>query len=313
MSEKNQISVYLVDQIRIDRYLSEVLNIPRSVIKTHIQSDAIRCNGERVRSSQKVQHRDEIVVSFPPVIDTLPVVGELKDGVIHSMHWQIPLLYSDDHVLVVHKPAGLVVHSAPTIADVNLVDILLASGIALASGQEGRPGIVHRLDQFTEGVMVLAKSAIAFEHLTAQFRERKIQKRYYAVLQGALSAKEGIIDRPIGRDASVRARQSCHHMVEGSEKDAMTKYRVLHEFTNLTFVDVELLTGRTHQIRVHFASLNCPVLGDSLYSQQAKKSEGYYLQSYHLEFQHPVSHECMSFTLPVSTRLQKYAGHDNKK
>lgn len=307
MSEKNQFSVYLLKQDRIDRYLSEVLNMPRSVIKSHIQSGAIRCNGELVRPSKKVEHKDEIVVIFPPISETLPVVSELKDGIIHSMHWRIPILYCDDHVLVIHKPAGLVVHSAPTILDVNLVDIILASGISLAFGQEGRPGIVHRLDQFTEGVMVLAKSSVAFEHLMAQFRDRKIQKRYYAVLHGALSAKEGVIDRMIGRDASVRARQSCHHMVEGSEKDAITKYRVLHKFTNLTFVDVELLTGRTHQIRVHFASLNCPVLGDSLYSHQAKKSEGYYLQSYYLGFEHPVHNEFMEFTLPVSDRLQKYA------
>jgi 23S rRNA pseudouridine1911/1915/1917 synthase len=313
MSEKSHISVYLVDEVRIDRYLSEALTIPRSVIKTCIQSEAIRCNGDRVRPSQKVQHRDEIVVTLPSMVDALPVKSELKNGVIHSMDWRIPILHCDDHVLVICKPAGLVVHSAPTIADVNLVDIILAAGMSLVSGQKGRPGIVHRLDQFTEGVMVLAKSTVAFDHLTAQFRDRKIKKRYYAVLQGALSAKEGVIDRAIGRDASVRARQSCHHMVEGSEKDAVTTYKVLHALTNLTFVDVELLTGRTHQIRVHFASLNCPVLGDSLYSQQAKKLEGYYLQSYHLGFQHPVSLEWLNFSLPVSERLQKYAGQNNEK
>ena len=137
-----------------------------------------------------------------------------------------------------------------------------------------------------------------------------VSKKYYAVLHGILAAHEGVIDRPIGRDAAVRARQSCHHYVEGTGKAAKTMYKVLQQFTNISFVDVELYTGRTHQIRVHFSSMNCPVLGDSLYSKQPKKPEGYYLQSYFLAFSHPVSGEFLQFKLPVSDRLKKYAGND---
>ena len=124
---------------------------------------------------------------------------------------------------------------------------------------------------------------------------------------GVLKTSDGIIDRPIGRDSSVRARQSCNHYVEGSEKEAITHYSVKNETTTVSFVDINLITGRTHQIRVHFAALNCPVLGDSLYSKQRQRPEGYYLQSYQLEFDHPMTNDKLLFTLPISDRLKQYA------
>ena len=306
ISHQISLSVYGV-RCRIDQYLCDVLRLSRSKIKNRIQEGAILWNGLSVRPSQIIQHQDKISLFIAPIIHTEQMVTELRDNVMIYKDWVVPILHMDDHVLVIQKPAGLVVHAGPTVNDVSLVDIVLASGICLPFCDAGRPGIVHRLDQFTEGVMVLAKTPLALDHLKAQFKDRKIQKRYYAVLHGSLPSMEGVIDRPIGRDASVRARQSCQNIVTGSEKEAITKYKVVNKLTNVSFVDIQLVTGRTHQIRVHFSYLNCPVLGDFLYSRQPKKKEGYLLQSYYLGFEHPLSNQCLIFKLPISHRLKKYA------
>ena len=117
---------------------------------------------------------------------------------------------------------------------------------------------------------------------------------------------EGVIDRPIGRDQAVRARRTCHHFVPGSEKSALTKYRVIKATTNTSLVDIDLITGRTHQIRVHFATLQCPVLGDALYSSQSQRPDGYMLQSYALSFNHPDTKQRVEFKIPMSDRLKRY-------
>jgi 23S rRNA pseudouridine1911/1915/1917 synthase len=219
---------------------------------------------------------------------------------------ELPILWEDEAVIIINKPAGVLAHGAPTQGEsVDVVTLLQQQGVVLMGGSTDRPGVIHRLDQYTEGLMMLAKSDQAYDHMQAQFKARAVTKRYYAVVKGLLPPS-GRIDRPIGRDVSVRARRSCHHYVSGTQKEAITVYTVLRQLTNLSVVDVQLITGRTHQIRVHFAAINCPVLGDHLYSRQSKKPEGYYLQSYHLTWHHPYTNECITTEIPPSNRLKKY-------
>ena len=311
--EKNRheitIGVFLSSAQRLDQYLSELFSYSRQKIKNMINNAQVYVNGNRVKPSQLISRYDEINVVIYDVPLRAKPQAQFNDNLIQSNDITIPVLYNDDDLLIINKPFGLVVHDAPTVHDFSLVDYVIAANIPLFSDETGRPGIVHRLDQFTEGLMVLAKSESAFYHIRKQFKDRQIEKKYYAVLQGVPRSAAATIDRPIGRDVKVRARKSCNNYIKGTEKSAITQYKVLHQFTNLTFVDVLLVTGRTHQIRVHFSTINCPVLGDFLYSKQSKKNEGYYLQSYYLKLQHPTKDEFLVFELPISQRLKKYAGN----
>tara|TARA_A100001015_G_scaffold268359_1_gene319145 strand:- start:5341 stop:6291 length:951 start_codon:yes stop_codon:yes gene_type:complete len=310
--QKNQheitVSVFLTSAQRIDQYLTDLFPYSRQQIKTMIKGGQVRLNGNDVKPSQLVSLYDRIeILIFDVPLKVKPQV-EFSNMAIRSNDIVIPVIYNDDDLLIINKPFGLVVHDAPTVDDFSLVDYVKAANIPLFSDETGRPGIVHRLDQFTEGLMILAKSASAFFSIRQQFKDRQIEKKYYAVLQGVPRSKAAIIDRPIGRDSKIRARQSCNNYIDGTEKSAITKYKVLRQFTNITVVDVLLVTGRTHQIRVHFSTMNCPVLGDFLYSKQSKKNEGYYLQSYYLKLQHPTKDEPLVVELPISQRLKKYAG-----
>ena len=305
-----EFSVTFIQSQRIDIYLSDILKIPRQKIKGYIQNGEVLVNQQIVKKPAfKLSKRDRILIQLTQTIkynQTVDVNYQFGKN-IQSDQLNIPIIYEDEHILIIDKPYGLVVHPGPTINDITLMDLLISGNVPLAQLVDDRPGIVHRLDQFTEGLLIIAKSNDALQILQDQFRQRKIIKRYYAVLVGVLKMKEGVIDRPIGRDRSVRARQSCNHYVDGSEKEAITHYLVKNETTTVSFVDINLITGRTHQIRVHFAALNCPVLGDSLYSKQRQRRDGYYLQSYQLGFYHPISNEELLFTLPVSDRLKQYA------
>jgi 23S rRNA pseudouridine1911/1915/1917 synthase len=293
----------LVNAHRLDGVLSRIFGMSRQVVNRMIKKGHVRCNGHSVKASHRVTQGDELWCWLEtPVKKALEV--QVTPNQIMWGDYVVSILHEDDDILILNKPIGLMVHGSKNGDD--LVAGLIGAGISLAGGSGDRPGIVHRLDMYTEGVMVVAKSIHAYYSLKRQFQERWVHKRYYAVLHGRLGQLEGVVDRPIGRDASVRARQSCHHYVAGTQKSAITYYKVLNQLTNVTFVDVQLITGRTHQIRVHFGWLNCPVLGDFLYSGQRKSSKGYHLQSYALGFMHPTTQDSIFFEMPVSERLKKY-------
>jgi 23S rRNA pseudouridine1911/1915/1917 synthase len=293
---------------RLDRYLVDAIGLKRSQITMLIKDKWVTVNQEYVKPSYSPVRCDEICILWP--LDQPKIVLEdiisFTDDHIKTSQFTIPILYQDDDLIVVNKPAGLLVHEATSNTSHNLVTILTQCHIPLFLYDRKRPGIVHRLDQFTEGIMVLVKSELAYNSLKQQFKQRAVKKKYYAVLKGVLSSAEGTIDRPIGRDASIRARQSCTNMLKGTEKDAITHYRVINQSTNVSMVDIDLVTGRTHQIRVHFAALQCPVLGDSLYSAQKQKPVGYFLQSYFLQIRHPKTSEDIVFEIPCSDRLKQY-------
>ena len=243
---------------RLDRLISVVLNQSRTYAKQLILDGCVMVGDDVItKPSFDVGYQALVQVVIPvESSDHQPLLTVQHDFGTQLVGggYTIPIIFEDHDILVIDKPVGLIVHSGASVSGHTLVDILLAAGISLPDDLNGlhRPGIVHRLDQYTQGLMVVAKTRVAMDALVAQFRDRLVLKQYYAVIVGVLVDDEGEISLPIGRDTHVRSRQSCHHYVEGTQKDAVTQYRVLHRLTNLTVVDVTLITGRTHQIRVHF-------------------------------------------------------------
>ena len=305
-----EFSIFVDSTTRLDRLLADLMGVNRSCISELISDGYVLVNNLIQKRSYKPKKYDLITIQLPS--NSVESVGDdllvnVHNDLINTSQFVIPIVYQDDQIIVLNKPIGLLVHDAISNQSDNLVRILKMASVPLCIGEDGRPGIVHRLDQYTEGLLVIAKTRLAFDSLKTQFKNRDVQKKYYTVLKGVPSQSEGEINRPIGRDLSIRARKSCVNYVAGSEKSAVTQFRVLEEFTNISLVDVDLITGRTHQIRVHFAAMGCPVLGDSLYSKQTQKLEGYYLQSYLLRFIHPKTNEMINFKLPISDRLKKYA------
>lgn len=286
---------------RLDQFLANKLSsISRSLIQKIIKSGKVSVNGSLCRkASKQLVHNDQVSVEMPPVKRT------------ESLAEDIPLdvVFEDDQLLVINKPAGLVVHPAHGNRTGTLVNALLnhckdLSGI----GGEERPGIVHRLDKDTSGLMVVAKTDIAHKELSCQFKDRKVVKRYIALVHGTIKNDAGTIEAPIGRSQSDRKKMAVikadpenmkalnHRKPRRSKaRNAVTHYKVVKRHDGKTLVEVKLETGRTHQIRVHMAYIGHPIIGDKVYGQKKDKSPFMALHSYALGFFHPVSGEYMEF------------------
>ena len=214
----------------------------------------------------------------------------------------LDLLYEDRDILVLNKPAGLVVHPGQPTG--TLVHELLDYTNDLAnSGQPDRPGIVHRLDKDTEGLMVIAKSLTAYDSLLKQFMHRQVGKKYYAVVKGVPKQPERVIDSPIGRHSTQRTKMTTNANAAAHVKPAETHYKLLKNFNTKSLLEVTPVTGRTHQIRVHLAKIGHPVLGDPDYSPKKTFGKGQLLQAFYLSFKHPSKDLRFTFQLPISDRL----------
>jgi 23S rRNA pseudouridine1911/1915/1917 synthase len=246
---------------RLDHYLALCpTDLSRSQIKRLIESNQILCNGESVKAGSKLKGGEVITVTIP------------EPAPIEALPEPIPLtiLHEDPHLIVIDKPAGMVVHPAPGHSSGTLVNALLhhcqdLSGI----GGQIRPGIVHRLDRDTSGVMVATKNDAAHQDLALQFKQHTIQRRYVALVYGQLDKEFGTIDQPIGRHPLHRKKMSG---TSRRGRDAITHWRVLQRFDTdrLTLLELRLETGRTHQIRVHLSEANHPVVGDPLYGNSRR-------------------------------------------
>ena len=226
----------------------------------------------------------------------------------------LDILHEDDDLLVIDKPAGLVVHPAPGHPSGTLVNALLYHCRSLSGiGGEARPGIIHRLDKDTSGLLLVAKHDRSHRHLAAQLKTRKLQRRYQALVHGAMPAQEGTIDAPVGRHPTQRKKMA---VVAHGGRAARTHYRVLEAWGVLSLLELALETGRTHQIRVHLASLGHPVLGDATYGPGARRWPGrpaleqamraFPRQALHaaqVRFRHPTHGDCMTFSSPVPTDM----------
>ena len=274
---------------RIDRFLSgEDTGLSRSALQGLVAEGHVLCNGKSIAKSLKLKAGDTILLEIP---DAKPIEAVPQD---------IPLdiVYEDDHLLVVNKPKGMVVHPAPGNPDGTLVNALLwhCKGSLSGIGGEIRPGIVHRIDKDTSGLLVVAKTDAAHVGLSAQLQAHSMQREYRAIVHGRLREQIGCIDAPLARHPTHRKKMA---VVPGGRR-AVTHYEVLEEFSSFSYLVCRLETGRTHQIRVHMAHIGHPVAGDPVYGP-AKGLDigGQCLHAALLGFSHPLTGEWMRFSSPL--------------
>lgn len=261
--------------IRLDKYLAvKYPERSRSAIQKLIRQGSILVNGIGARVSHELQIGDTIHITFPPQEDT-----SLSPEPI-----PLKIVYEDNDLIVVDKPAGMTVHPAPGHTSHTLVNALMAHCPSLASlGDPMRPGIVHRLDKDTSGLMIVAKHAAAQQNLINQFKTHSVSKRYIVLVQGRLEPEKGIIEAPIGRDPCNRKRMA----VVEQGRYARTHYTVKEYLSNYTLLEVVIETGRTHQIRVHLAAINYPVVGDRVYGKRSSYVNRQFVHAYKLGFALP--------------------------
>jgi len=282
-------------QGRIDRYLVQrIPTLTRSAVQRLIDEGEVLVNGRPTRASYHPAPGDAVTVHVPAAEPTLPQPEPLPLNVV----------YEDEDLLVIDKPAGLAVHPGAGRTSSTLVNALLAyrPEIARADLDPQRPGIVHRLDRETSGLLVVAAHREAQAALQAMFKRREVHKVYLALVHGALFPERGAIEAPIGRDPVHRRRMAV--VAEGS-RYARTEYRVREMLADSTLIEVTLVTGRTHQIRVHLASIGHPVVGDRVYGRrrEAIATPRQFLHAWRLSFEHPVRREPMSFEAQLPADL----------
>lgn len=281
---------------RIDKYLSEQLeDMTRSHIQKLIKENMVRVNGMAVKSNFKLSASDQIEVEIP----------ELKEPDILPENIPLDILYEDQDILVVNKPKGMVVHPAPGHYTGTLVNAIMYHCKDNLSGINGvmRPGIVHRIDMDTTGSLLICKNDRAHQALAEQLKEHSITRKYHAIVHGRLKEDEGTIDKPIGRHPIDRKKMSVHCT---NGREAITHYRVLKRFQQFTYIECQLETGRTHQIRVHMSSIGHPILGDQIYgpAKCPYKLQGQTLHAKVLGITHPTTGEYMEFDAPLPDYFQ---------
>ena len=282
---------------RIDRYLSEKPELPsRSYLQKLIEEESITVGKRAVKGNYKVRTGDEIQVVIP----------EPKELSVEAEPMDLDIVYEDEDLLVVNKPKGMVVHPAAGHESHTLVNGLLYHCRGKLSGINGvlRPGIVHRIDRDTTGSLLVCKNDIAHRSIAEQLKVHSITRRYRAIVYGNLKEEEGTINAPIGRHPVERKKMAINYK---NGKEAVTHYRVLERFRNYTYVECQLETGRTHQIRVHFSSMHHPLLGDEVYGPKENPFhlEGQTLHAMILGFDHPATGEYMEFSAPLPEYFEK--------
>ncbi len=272
---------------RLDVVLAEQLPLTRSAVQGLMESGAVTVGDKSIPKNYRLRGGEEVAVCLPEATPCDAIAQEIP----------LDIVYEDDHLLVVNKPKGMVVHPAAGHADGTLVNALLAHCGDGLSGINGvlRPGIVHRIDKDTSGLLIVAKNDEAHQGLAAQIKEHSFTRLYEAIVVGHLSMSEGTVNAPIGRHPVDRKKMA---ITEKNSKTAVTHYRVLAEYAGYSHVQLKLETGRTHQIRVHMASLGHPVAGDTVYG--AKKDpnnlNGQCLHAREIGFTHPITDKEMYFT-----------------
>lgn len=268
-------------KVRIDNYLSDKLDVSRSKVQKLIKDGNVLVNGQSVNVSYKVKIGDVIEYSLD--------LNEETD--ITPEDIPIDIVYEDDDLLVINKASGMVVHPAPGHYTGTLVNALLYR-FNLNSGEANRPGIVHRLDKDTSGLMLVAKNEFIHEKLSEMIGKKDVERKYLAIVDGLIKHDTGTIDAPIGRDANNRQKMA---VTDVNGKDSITHFKVLERFDNNTFIECILETGRTHQIRVHMNYIGYPINNDPLYGRGKATEFGQMLHSYSIKFNHPRTGKELSF------------------
>lgn len=283
--------------VRIDKYLSDNTDLTRSKIQKLIDDENILVNNKKIKNSYKVSNNDEI---------TINVVEEEID--IKPENIDIDIVYEDDDVIVVNKKSGMVVHPAPGNYSGTLVNALMykSKNLSKVNG-EFRPGIVHRIDKDTSGLLIVAKNDKAHNILAEELKTKKIKRKYIALVEGVINHDTGTIDAPIGRDDKDRKKMAVTAI---NSKEAITHFTVIERYKKATLLECILDTGRTHQIRVHMKYINHPIINDPVYNKQLYGDFGQMLHAKEIEFIHPTTGEKMHFECEVPKEfidiLEKY-------
>ena len=279
------------EDMRIDRYLAEICpDLSRSYVQKLLKSGDVEADGAKVKPSYRVSAGEvvELEVQAP------------SEPEILAQDMDLDIVYEDEDVILINKPKGMVVHPAAGHYEGTLVNGLMAHCKDQLSGINGmlRPGIVHRIDKDTTGILIVCKNDMAHRSIAAQLKEHSITRRYQAIVCGVIREEEGTVDAPIGRHPTDRKKMCVN---EKNGRHAVTHYRVLRRFANYTYIECRLETGRTHQIRVHMASLHHPILGDAVYgpARCPFHLEGQTLHAGVLGFVHPRTGQYMAFTAPL--------------
>lgn len=295
MEEKIRIEVENLEKNeRIDKYLSSKLDdsFSRAKIQKLIDEELVLVNDKVIKSSYKVSNGDVILIT-----------DKEEDMSVKPEKMDIDIVYEDDDVMVINKKSGVVVHPAPGNYSGTLVNGLmyLSKDLSHVNG-EFRPGIVHRIDKDTSGLLIVAKNDKAHRILAEELKEKKIKRKYIALVSGVINHDLGEIDAPIGRDPSDR-KKMC--VTSTNSKDAITHFRVLERYKNASLIECELETGRTHQIRVHMKYINHPVINDPVYGKNNHGEFGQLLHAKEITFTHPTTKEVMTFSCEVPEEFNK--------
>ncbi len=275
---------------RIDKVLPTLdENLTRVMAQKLIEQENVKVNGKSVKTSYKLNENDKVEVEIP----------EVKEISIKAQDISVEVLYEDNDIIVVNKPKGLVVHPANGNQDGTLVNALMkiCKGTLSGIGGEIRPGIVHRLDKDTSGVLIVAKNDKAHLALCEQIKNREVKKTYLALTRGIIKENEATINMPIGRSTTDRKKMA----VVKTGKEAITHFKVLERFKENTLLEINLETGRTHQIRVHLSQIGYPIVGDMVYSNGKNKFgvQGQMLHAWKIKFMHPITGKEMEIEAPL--------------
>ncbi len=289
--EKILFHVTKEDENRIDKFLDlKMSDVSRSFLQKTIKSQGVLVNGIVVKANYKVKENDQVELNIPDAIEPDILPEDIP----------IDIIYEDDDLLIVNKPKGMVVHPAAGHYSGTLVNALMYHCKDSLSGINGvmRPGIVHRIDMDTTGSLIICKNDFAHQYISDLLKTHDITRKYRAIVHGVVKEEEGTIEGPIGRHPVDRKRMSINYE---NGKDAVTHYRVLERFSSHTYIECQLETGRTHQIRVHMASIHHPLLGDSVYTSMKSKFklQGQTLHAQTIGFIHPRTNEYLEIEAPL--------------
>lgn len=284
--------VEVLREERIDKYLAEELGISRSTVKKMIAEGFVLVNGKEVKASLILSEADELFVKD----------GFIKEASFEAEDIPINIVYEDDDLLVINKKSGMVVHPGNGNTSGTLVNALMHYTKNLSNKEAFRPGIVHRIDKDTSGLMLVAKNDKAHDILAEGFKNKTIKREYIALVCGVIGEDSGVIDAPIGRDAKDR-KKMC--VTSENSKKAVTHFKVLKRYEDYTLLRLILDTGRTHQIRVHMKYIGHPVYNDPVYGK-AYNDFGQFLHSASIDFEQPTTHEHLHFECDVPKEFQDF-------
>ncbi len=280
------------ENVRIDKYLASKTDYSRETITKMLAEEYILVNGKSIKASYKVKVGDVILIKD----------GFVKEMSLEATKMDIDIVYEDEYLMVINKDSGVVVHPGAGNNNNTLVNGLLYYNKTLSKGEEFRPGIVHRLDKDTSGLMIVAKDDKAHELLADDFKNKRIHREYIALLDGVFPQKKAIIDAPIGRSKQYFDKME----VCKDGKKAITNLEVIKKYKDYTLVKLVLETGRTHQIRVHLAYIGYPVHNDPVYSNKVCTDFGQFLHSAYLKFKHPITGEVLEFNSKLPEEFQTF-------